>query len=73
MGEALAIEGSTDAELFVFEAYVEELLAPTLEAGEVLVLDKLGAHRTERVRELIEARGAELVFLPSSTRRSSTR
>jgi transposase len=29
------------------------------------VLDKLGAHRTERVRELIEERGAELVFLPS--------
>ncbi len=63
MGEALAIEGSTDAELF--EAYVEEFLAPTLEAGQVLVLDGLGAHRTERVRELIEARGAELVFLPS--------
>jgi transposase len=63
MGEALAIEGSTDAELF--EAYVEEFLAPRLEAGQVVVLDKLGAHRTERVRELIEARGAELVFLPS--------
>ena len=63
MGEALAIEGSTDAELF--EAYVEEFLAATLEAGQVVVLDKLGAHRTGRVRELIEARGAELVFLPS--------
>jgi transposase len=64
MGEAaLAIEGSTDAELF--EAYVEELLAPTLEAGQVVVLDKLGAHRTERVKELIEARGCDLLFLPS--------
>src|SRR3954470_13869674 len=63
MGEALAIEGSTDAELF--EAYVEEFLAPTLEAGQVVVLDKLGAHRTQRVRELIEARGADVVFLPS--------
>ncbi len=63
MGAALAIEGSTDAELF--EAYVEGFLAPTLEAGRVVVLDKLGAHRTGRVRELIEARGAELVFLPS--------
>ncbi len=63
MGQALAIEGSTDAGLF--EAYVEEFLAPTLEAGQVVVLDGLGAHRTERVGELVEARGADLVFLPS--------
>ena len=63
MGEALAIEGGTDAELF--EAYVGELLAPTLEAGQVVVLDGLGAHRTRRVRELVEARGADLLFLPS--------
>lgn len=62
MGEALAIEGSTDAELF--EAYVEEFLAPTLETGQVVVLDGLGAHRTQKVRSLIEARGADLVFLP---------
>ncbi|CAN5314711.1 hypothetical protein BH24ACT19_BH24ACT19_21680 [soil metagenome] len=63
MGEAVSIEGATDAELF--EAYVEEFLAPRLEAGQVVVLDGLGAHRTERIRELIEARGAELVFPPS--------
>jgi transposase len=63
MGEALAIEGSTDAELF--ETYVEEFLAPSLVEGQVVVLDKLGAHRTERVRELIEERSADLVFLPS--------
>jgi hypothetical protein len=55
MGAALSIEGSTDSELF--ETYVEELLAPTLTAGQVVVLDKLGAHRTERVRELVEERG----------------
>ncbi len=66
MGEAASIEGATDAE--VFETYddVEEFLAPTLEAGqEVVVLDGLGAHRTVRVRDLIERRGAELLFLPS--------
>ncbi len=63
MGEALSIKGATDAELF--ETYVEEFLAPTLKAGQVVVLDGLGAHRTARVRELIEGRGAELVFLPS--------
>ncbi len=64
MGEAVSIEGATDAE--VFEAYVEHFLAPTLREGqEVVVLDGLGAHRTERVRELIEERGADLLFLPS--------
>jgi len=64
MGESMAIEGATDAE--VFEAYVEHFLAPTLKEGQVVVLDGLGAHRTEKVRELVEARrGAQLLFLPS--------
>jgi transposase len=45
---------------------VEHFLAPTLVEGQVVVLDGLGAHRrTDKVRELIEARGAELLFLPS--------
>ena len=59
----MAIEGATDAR--VFECYVQHFLAPSLSEGQVVVMDKLGAHRTERVRELIEARGADLVFLPS--------
>jgi transposase len=63
MGETMSIEGATDAE--VFEAYVEHFLAPTLTEGQVVVLDGLGAHRTQRVKELIEARGADLLFLPS--------
>jgi DDE superfamily endonuclease len=41
MGASLSIEGSTDAELF--ETYVEEVLAPTLTSGQVVVLDRLGA------------------------------
>lgn len=63
IGEALSIKGATDAKLF--ETYVEEFLAPTLKVGQVVVLDGLGAHRTNRVRELIQERGAELLFLPS--------
>jgi len=62
MGEALCLRGGTDAG--AFEAYVEHLLAPTLSGGQVVVMDNLGAHRPGRIRELIEARGAELVFLP---------
>ena len=64
MGEAMCVEGATDAE--AFEVYVEHFLAPTLKGGQLLVvLDNLGAHKPRRIRELIEQRGAELVFLPS--------
>ena len=63
MGEAVAFEGATDAS--TFEAYVERFLAPTLKERQIVVMDKLGAHRGEKVRELIEARGAQLWFLPS--------
>lgn len=63
MGESMCIEGATDAK--AFEAYVEHFLAPSLAEGQVVVMDNLGAHRPKKIRELIEARGAELVFVPS--------
>jgi transposase len=63
MGETMAVEGSTDQE--VFEAYVERVLAPTLESGQVVIMDNLPAHKPARVRELIEERGCELLYLPS--------
>ena len=63
MGESMTIEGATDA--LAFEAYVKHFLGPSLKERQVIVLDGLGAHRTQKVRELIERRGADLVFLPS--------
>jgi transposase len=63
MGPSLAVEGATTA--VVFGAYVEKVLAPSLRSGQVVVMDNLGAHRPKRVRELIEERGCELVYLPS--------
>ena len=63
IGQSMTIEGATDAP--AFEAYVEHFLAPSLCEGQVVVLDKLGAHRTQKIRELIEGRGADLVLLPS--------
>jgi transposase len=65
MGEAMCIEGSTDAE--ALEVYVEHFLAPSLREGGAGggLLDNLGAHKPKRVRELIEARGAQVLFLPS--------
>jgi transposase len=63
MGEAMCIQGATDAT--AFEVYIEQFLAPTLSERQVVVFDNLGAHRPRRIRELIEERGAELVFLPT--------
>ncbi len=62
MGSSLAVAGATTA--VVFEAYVEKVLAPSLEEGRVVVMDNLGAHRPKRVRELIEGRGCQLLYLP---------
>jgi transposase len=62
MGPCMAVGGSTKKA--VFEAYVEEVLAPSLLPGRVVVMDNLGAHKGERVRKLIEERGCQLLFLP---------
>jgi transposase len=58
----MAVVGSTTRE--VFEAYIERVLAPTLRPGEVVVMDNLAAHKGQRVRELVEARGCGLLYLP---------
>jgi transposase len=47
-----------------FEVYVEQVLAPTLSEGDIVVMDNLPAHKGDRVRQLIEAAGAELLLLP---------
>jgi transposase len=62
MGPSLAVEGATTSA--VFEAYVQWGLSPTLCPGQVVVMDNLTAHKGERVRELIEGRGCELLYLP---------
>ncbi len=62
MGPCVAVEGTTISA--VFEAYVEQVLVPTLRPGQVVVLDNLSSHNGRRVRELVESRGCELLFLP---------
>ena len=47
-----------------FYAYVEQVLAPTLRRGDVVVLDNLAVHKQPEVRAAIEATGAQIRFLP---------
>ena len=49
----------------VFEAYLENVLTPSLKPGQVMVMDNLSSHKSERVRELIEKRGCQLWLLPA--------
>ena len=63
MGPGLLVEGGISTA--GFEAYVEHVLAPTLRPGQIVALDNLSAHHSARTRRVIEARGAELWFLPS--------
>ena len=62
MGPCLAVEGATTKA--VFEAYLERVLAPSLRPGQVVVMDNLSAHKGGRVREILETRGCELLYLP---------
>jgi transposase len=62
LSPCLAVEGSTTRE--DFETYLEHVLAPTLEPGQMVVMDNLSTHKGGRVREIIEGRGCELIYLP---------
>ena len=48
----------------VFRAYVEQVLAPTLAPGDIVIMDNLGSHKVAGVRQAIEAQGANLWYLP---------
>jgi transposase len=62
-GEALILEGSADTT--VFELYIEQILAPSLQAEQIVILDNLSTHTGAKIRHAIEARGCQLLFLPS--------
>lgn len=58
----MTVAGAVDG--VVFRTYVEAVLAPTLTEGDIVIMDNLGAHKVAGVRELIEARGARVIYLP---------
>jgi transposase len=47
-----------------FKAYIQQLLAPLLKPGDIVVLDNLGSHKGKAVRKAIKTAGARLLFLP---------
>ncbi len=59
----MVVDAATNKD--IFEAYIEQILLPTLKAGDTVVLDNLAAHKSQRVRELIKSVGAELWYLPA--------
>lgn len=63
MGEAFILEGSADTT--AFEIYIERILAPSLQAGQIVVMDNLSTHTGEKVQQALSAIGCQLLFLPS--------
>ena len=60
---AMTLRGAVDG--LAFEVYILKVLCPLLRPGQIVVMDQLRSHKNVEVRNAIEARGCELVFLPS--------
>ena len=58
----LVIDGAVNGAVFV--SYLQQHLAPTLNAGDILIMDNLASHKVPGVREAVEARGARILYLP---------
>jgi transposase len=63
MGEALILEGAADT--LAFELYIEQILAPSLRPGQIVIMDNLSIHQSAQVRQAIQAKGCQLLFLPA--------
>jgi transposase len=62
MVATLMVEGAVDT--LCFDAYAEQVLAPRLRRGDVVVLDNLGAHKASRIEKVAAERGAQVLWLP---------
>lgn len=65
MGPAFLIEGSIDRT--VFDTFLAQQLVPHLRPGQIVIMDNASIHKGARTRELIEAAGARLCFLPPAS------
>jgi transposase len=58
----MVTDGPMDGEMFL--AYVRQFLCPTLQPGDIVVLDNLSSHKVSGVKQVIQATGATLLYLP---------
>lgn len=58
----MLLDGPMDGE--AFDDYLEQVLVPALKPGDIVVMDNLSVHKQEKVRQAIEAAGAQLSYLP---------
>lgn len=63
IGASMILDGGVNA--LAFAAYVEHILAPSLQPGQIVVMDNLPVHKVARVQQLVEDRGCRLLFLPA--------
>jgi transposase len=63
MGESMIIEGVANA--MAFKRNVEEIMAPSLTARQIVIMDNLAAHQGKKVEQLIGDKGCQLLFLPA--------
>jgi len=63
MQAAMTVEGSVNES--VFEAFIEKVLLPTLRPGQIVIMDNLSSHKSQRVEQFIAQAGCELLFLPT--------
>lgn len=61
--ESILFDGAVDRKMF--DAYIEEVLAPTLRPGDIVIMDNLASHKSEKSIQLIESRSARCLFLPA--------
>lgn len=63
MTESLVVEGAVTTP--VFEAFIEQVLLPTLHSGDIVLMDNLAAHKASYVEQLLLRHGCQLLFLPA--------
>ena len=59
----MALDGAMNGPSFL--AYVEQILAPTLQRGDIVIMDNVQTHKVDGVRQAVEAVGARLLYLPA--------
>jgi len=62
MVATMSVEGAVDTD--AFEAFVEQVLVPTLQPGDIVLLDNLKVHRVSNIEQVVRAVGGEVIFLP---------